>query len=220
MIDRLMDALVLCCAWTFKRTNPIHTTQPNRQDLCAALATCHRWRALCSAEALWQPAVQSLWRAWHGKTQIEAHLRTLGRVFHPHAPPPAPAPPLPLPLPLPTKGQKQQQGGSKSRSVLAYRGRCIAESGLLLVGPRWPERYWLKCVWYGCMDGCGGLFGRRLTPFSSIFHSSIEVQDQRDGLVLFSGVGPMACQQWTNQTEHRTILRLGGAGVFDGGDVD
>lgn len=116
---------------------PTHHT---RRDLCAALAACHRWRALCLTEALWQPTVQCLWRAWHGKAQIEAHLRQAhGRPFlHPDAPPPVPAP--------------EGQGWSRGRAVLAYRGRCIAESGLLLVGPRWPERYWIKCVWvWVCM---------------------------------------------------------------------
>ena len=183
-----------------------HPTPPHhtRRDLCAALAACHRWRALCLTDALWQPTVQSLWRAWHGKTQIEDHLarQAHGRPFlHPDAPPPVPAP--------------EGQGRSRGRAVLAYRGRCIAESGLLLVGPRWPERYWIKCVWVWVSYV---VWKARCTPHSLIFvitlyTHSIEVQDQRDGLVLFSGVGPMACQMWNNQTEHRTILRLGGSGT-------
>lgn len=40
-------------------------------------------------------------------------------------------------------------------------------------------------------------------------HCSIEVRDQRDGLCIVSGLGPMACQEWSNAQEHRTILRLG-----------
>lgn len=43
--------------------------------------------------------------------------------------------------------------------------------------------------------------------------NSIEVQDQNDGFPLFSGLGPMGCQEWFNEQEHRTILRLGGVGA-------
>ena len=35
------------------------------------------------------------------------------------------------------------------------------------------------------------------------------MRDQRDGLSLFSGEGPLVYQEWHNQHEHRTILRLG-----------
>lgn len=114
---------------TYPQTNK---TKTGRRDLCAALAACHRFRSLCLQDALWAPSLQALYQAWHGKRQIEAHLSTFGRVLHPDGPPP-------LPVSCP-------RGGSQSRAVLAYRGRCAADAGVLLVGPRWPERYWLKCV--------------------------------------------------------------------------
>jgi hypothetical protein len=51
-----------------------------------------------------------------------------------------PAPPLPAAYGNGGAGTK----GCMPRGVLVYRGRCIAEPGVSIVGPRWPDRYWIK----------------------------------------------------------------------------
>ncbi|TFJ80548.1 hypothetical protein NSK_008124 [Nannochloropsis salina CCMP1776] len=66
------------------------------------------------------------------------------------------------------------------------RGRAIVNPGLCLVTPQWSARYRLH------------------------FH----IFEERHSIPLFSGEGPLVCQEWQNHHEHRTILRLGpGAAV-------
>lgn len=116
-------------------TTSIHTldiAQTQREDLCAALATSRRWQEIGRDETLWRPTVNALWWTWCRHEQLAEMMKEV-----------APQPLVPLERGY---GQWGRMGRGGSRALLAYRGKCIAEPGLLQVSPRWPTRYWIKCV--------------------------------------------------------------------------